>query len=338
MVDASPVRAPNVAELVGSFANRRVLVVGDLVLDEYLVGRAARLSREAPVPVLELIERFSRLGAAANPAVNVSALGGRPILVGVVGEDAAGDRLLRELDAVGVDAAGVIRSPDRTTAIKTRVLARNASAHPQQVARIDDVPSGPLTGEIERQLVERLRALLPAADAVLVSNYRAGVVSRAITQAVVDLATRHRVPTCVDTQGSLSAFHGFTLVKSNHPDAEAALGTELRVDADYARAGERLIAELGAEAVVITRGGEGISLIEATGQCSHLPPTNRTDVWDVTGAGDTVIAVLALGLGARADLIATTQLANAAAGLVVQRIGVASVTPDELAAALGQTL
>src|SRR3954468_16652148 len=154
------VPAPNVRALLDAFAGKRVLVVGDLVLDEYLVGRAARLSREAPVPVLELIERFSRLGAAANPAVNVAALGGRPTLVGASGDDAPGRQLLDELTASGVDAAGVVVTAGRRTAVKTRVLARNASAHPQQVARVDDVPPAPIPHDVERALLERLTTLL----------------------------------------------------------------------------------------------------------------------------------------------------------------------------------
>jgi rfaE bifunctional protein kinase chain/domain len=216
------------------------------------------------------------------------------------------------------------------------VLARNASAHPQQVARIDDVPATPLPHDIERALLHRLAVLLPETDAVLVSNYRSGVVCRPIVRSIVGLAATHGVPTCVDTQGDLTAFRSFTLVKSNQPDAEQALRKLLVTEDDFAKAGRRLLTKLNAHAAVITRGSEGLSLIEAGSDHLLLPPTNRTDVWDVTGAGDTVIAVLALGLAAKSNLIETAQLANAAAGLVVRRIGVAAVTPTELAESLGQ--
>ena len=330
------VPTPDVHRLTGVFAGRRVLVVGDLVLDEYLVGRASRLSREAPVPVLELVERFYRLGAAANPAVNVATLGGRPTLVGVVGDDLPGRQLLEQLSTAGVDAAGVVIAAGRTTAMKTRIMARHAAAHPQQVARVDDMPTGPLPADVEQALVERLSALIPETDAVLVSNYRAGVICPAVIQAVINVAAKHGIPTCVDTQGDLADFRGFTLVKSNQPDAEAALRVALRQDADFEQAGQRLLHDLCTNAVVITRGGEGLSLIEADGRHTLLPPTNRTEVWDVTGAGDTVIAVLALGLAAGANIVETAQLANAAAGIVVRHIGVATVMPAELAAALGQ--
>jgi rfaE bifunctional protein kinase chain/domain len=326
--------ASSAATILDRFRSKRVLVIGDLVLDEYLIARATRLSREAPVPVLELLERSWRPGAAANPAANVAALGGKAVMVGVVGRDGAGQQLRAELERAAVDAAGLVETADRTTAVKTRILATHASAHPQQMARIDDLPRGPLSDEAERELTARIETLAPACAAVLVSNYRGGVVTPAILQAIVACARQHGIPTCVDTQGDLPTFRHFTLVKSNQPDAEAALGEPLRAEADFQRIGARLLQDLDARQVVITRGGDGLSVIGSDGRHTHLPPTNRTDVWDVTGAGDTVIAVLALGLAAGVDPIEAAGLANAAAGLVVRRIGVATVSPAELLAAL----
>jgi rfaE bifunctional protein kinase chain/domain len=329
-------RPDQTASLLDQFRDRRIIVVGDVVLDEYLIGRATRLSREAPVPVLELVERTWRPGAGANPAANLAALGALPVMIGVVGTDAPGERLRAELARAGVDAAGLVESGARTTAIKTRILATHASAHPQQVARIDDLPSTLLPEDVEQAIIRQIELLVPTADAVLVSNYRGGVVTPTVTRAVVETATRHAIPTCVDTQGDLLSFRGFTLVKSNQPDAEATLGERFRSEEELQRAGTRLVLELGAEHAVITRGAEGMSVVGADGRHTHLSPTNRSDVWDVTGAGDTVIAVLALGLAARMDLILAARLANAAAGLVVRRIGVATVSPAELLAALNE--
>ncbi len=256
-------------------------------------------------------------------------------MIGVVGRDGAGDQLRVELQAAGVDVSALVEAADRTTAVKTRILATHAAAHPQQMARIDDLPRGPLSAEVERALTTGIERLMPHCEAVLVSNYRGGVVTPDVLRAVVKAAAEHGVPTCVDTQGDLPAFRHFTLVKSNQPDAETALGETLRTEGDFQRVGARLLRDLDAQQVVITRGAEGMSVIGANGQHAHLPPTNRTEVWDVTGAGDTVIAVLALGLAASADPIEAARLANAAAGLVVRRIGVATVTPAELLAALG---
>lgn len=255
-------------------------------------------------------------------------------MVGIVGADDSGRRLRTELNRANVDDSGLVEAADRTTAIKTRILATHASAHPQQVARIDDLPPVQISELVEQQLVSRIEAHVPGADAVLVSNYRGGVVTPRVIRAVVETAGNAGIPTCVDTQGDLLTFRGFTLIKSNQPDAEAALGERLQHEDDFQRAGSRLLGELNARHAVITRGGDGMSVIGEGGSHTHLHPTNRTDVWDVTGAGDTVIAVLALGLAARIELVAAARLANAAAGLVVRRIGVATVSPKELLAAL----
>jgi rfaE bifunctional protein kinase chain/domain len=331
-----PRQSSEPSALLDRFVGRRVLVIGDVVLDEYLIGRATRLSREAPVPVLELVERSWRPGAGANPAANVAALGGRPVMVGVLGNDPAGQRLRDELARAGVDASGLVETADRSTAIKTRILATHASAHPQQVARIDDLPAVALAASAEDELVRRIEALAPDCDAVLVSNYRGGVVTERVIRAIVEAATRHNVPTCVDTQGDLMRFRGCTVVKSNQPDAEAALSGPLRSEGDFRWAGDHLVKHLKATHAIITRGADGMSVVDRDGRHTHLEPTNRTEVWDVTGAGDTVIAVVALGLAAGIDVVAAARLANVAAGLVVRRIGVATVSPDELREALAE--
>jgi rfaE bifunctional protein kinase chain/domain len=324
----------HLAPVLASLHGRRIVVVGDVVLDEYLIGRATRLSREAPVPVLELVERRWSPGAGANAAANVAALGGSPVMIGVAGTDATGQRLRAELARAGIDGSGLVESSDRTTAIKTRIMATHAAAHPQQVARIDELPSSELSADLERQVIAQILAQVPTAEAVLVSNYRGGVVTRAVMSAAVETASAHAIPTCVDTQGDLLGFKGYTLVKSNQPDAEAALGERLSSDSAFQQAGAELVRKLVAHHVVITRGADGMSVVGSDGRHTHLAPTNRTEVWDVTGAGDTVIAVLALGLAARVDPILAAELANAAAGLIVRRIGVATVSQAELLAAL----
>ncbi len=309
------------------------MVVGDVFLDEYVIGRATRLSREAPIPVLEFERRFYLPGGAANPSSNVVALGGVAWQVGVVGDDEPGQQLLQKLREAGIDAAGVVSDPSRPTTTKTRIVAQGSLRFPQQLARIDHLDRRPVGEDVERALITHLETLVPQADAVLVSDYRTGVVSEAVVAAVLEVARRHNRLTTVDSQGNLHKFHAFDLVKCNHAEAQATTGRTLSTEEDFRRAGEALLKELGAQAIVITRGPEGMSLVGTGSLCqeyTHLPAANRSEVFDVTGAGDTVIAVLTLALAAGADLLAAAHLANYAAGLVVRKLGNATATPEEL--------
>jgi len=313
------------------------VVVGDVFLDEYVVGRAMRLSREAPIPVLEFERRLYRPGGAANPSSNVVALGGVARQVGVIGDDEAGQQLLRQLREAGIDTMGVVTDPSRPTTTKTRIVAQGSLRFPQQLARIDHLDRRPVGENVEGAIIAHLETLVPQADAVLVSDYRTGVVSEAVVAAVLDVARRHDRLATVDSQGNLHKFHAFDLVKCNHAEAQAVTGRTLSTEDDFRRAGETLLKELGAQAVVITRGSEGMSLI-GTGslfqEYAHLPAANRSEVFDVTGAGDTVIAVLTLSLAAGVDLLAAARLSNYAAGLVVRKLGNATATPEKLAWAI----
>ncbi len=323
--------------LLPRLRERRIVVVGDVFLDEYVVGQAKRLSREAPIPVLEFERRFCLPGGAANPSNNVVALGGVARQVGVIGDDEAGQRLLQQLREAGIDAAGIVTDPSRPTTTKTRIVAQGSLRFPQQLARIDHLDRRPMGENVEGALIAHLETLVPQADAVLVSDYRTGVVSEAVVAAVLNVACRHDRLATVDSQGNLHKFHTFDLVKCNHAEAQAVTGRTLFTEDDFQRAGETLLKELGAQAVVITRGPEGMSLI-GTGslfqEYAHLPAANRSEVFDVTGAGDTVIAVLTLALAAGVDLLAAARLANYAAGLVVRKLGNATPTPEELAWAI----
>jgi rfaE bifunctional protein kinase chain/domain len=319
--------------LLPRLRGRRIVVVGDVFLDEYVVGRATRLSREAPIPVLEFERRFYLPGGAANPSSNVVTLGGVARQVGVVGDDEAGQQLLQKLREAGIDTTGVVTDPSRPTTTKTRIVAQGSLRFPQQLARIDHLDRQPVGEDVERALIAHLETLVPQADAVLVSDYRTGVVSEAVVAAVLNVARRYERLATVDSQGNLHKFHAFDLVKCNHAEAQAVTGRTLSSEDDFQRAGETLLEELEAQAVVITRGPEGMSLM-GTGplfqEYTHLPAANRSEVFDVTGAGDTVIAGLTLALTAGVDLLAAARLANYAAGLVVRKLGNATATPEEL--------
>jgi len=319
---------------VPKMAGRRVLVVGDLFLDEYVLGRATRLSREAPIPVLEFERRFFVPGGAANPAHNICALGGHAIALGLIGQDSAGERLLAELRRASIDPAGVIVDAKRPTTTKTRIMAQSFSRFPQQLARIDQVDRSRMDQVVESGLISKAQDLVQAVDAVLVSDYQSGVATRELIDTVLKAARTQGKLCTVDAQGSFDKYGGFGLVKGNRQEFESALGLRLESEADYRAAAERLLAEMHVGAVFITRGGEGLSVISREGGYLHVPAANRTEVFDVTGAGDTVIAVATLALLAGGDVTVAARLANHAAGLVVRRLGNVAVTPEELISAI----
>jgi rfaE bifunctional protein kinase chain/domain len=326
----------DIHEIIAQLAHQRVLVVGDLMLDDYLVGRAVRLSREAPVPVLEQTHSFSVLGGACNPAHNAIALGSQAVMAGVIGDDEAGQRLLAALGAAGIDPAGVVVDQTRPTTTKTRLVAESALRVPQHLARIDRLERSPLDQAAESVLLERLEALAAGCQAIVVSHYQCGVVTPALADRARQLARQHAALAVVDAQADLARFAGFDLVKCNRAEAETEMGQSLTDDADFERALVRLTTRLGIERLVITRGADGMSYLRRGAAAMHSPAVRVSSIYDVVGAGDTAVAVLALALSAGLSLATAAHLANAAAGLVVRRLGNAVVTPVELAAALAE--
>ena len=314
------------ADWVPRLAGRRVLVVGDLVLDEYITGAPARVSREAPVLELDEQAREYRAGSAGSPAANVVALGSRATIVGVVGQDGAGERLADSLTELGIDCAGLVRLPGHATAIKTRILAQGFTGGlygRQQVLRLNRV--SPLGAEAAQACAERVAALAASHDAILLSDYRGGVVG----EATIAAARASGRPLAVDSQGDLRRFRQADLVKVNQAEAQRALDSP-----EPLAHAEELRRALALGALVITLGGDGMALYADSGH-EVVPAARVSQVFDVTGAGDTVIAVLTLGLIGGVPLSAAAALANAAAGLVVQRLGVATVASQELVEAVG---
>ncbi len=325
-------------------AGRRIVVVGDVFLDEYIIGRATRLSREAPIPVLEFEGRRWVPGGAANPAHNVVALDGVAQQVGVVGQDREGEQLLAQLREAGIGTEGVVTDLSRPTTTKTRIVAQGSLRFPQQLARIDRLDRRPIDALVEEGVIAHLEALIPEADALLISDYRTGLVGPAVVEAGLRLARRHGKWATVDSQGDLAKYRGFDLIKCNHHEAAAALGSgpvrspvPTWSEEDYQKALEHFLIELEAGVVLITRGAEGMSLLgqgDLHTPYYHIPAANRSDVFDVTGAGDTVIAVVTLALTAGASPSEAAHLANYAAGLVVRKLGNATASPEELAWAI----
>lgn len=316
------------ASLLESMRARRVLVLGDLMLDEFLWGRVSRISPEAPVPVVEVTRRSDHLGGAGNVAANVRSLGGEPTLVGLVGDDAPGGRVREALAVAGI-AARLVVVPGRPTTLKTRIVA-----HHQQVVRADIEDASEATGRQALALFEAAQEALDGCGALVISDYQKGVVSAALLARVLPLARRRRVPVLVDPKPRhFRRYRNVTVVTPNLQEAEQATGLRLRDEAQLLKGGRRILAMLGCQAALVTRGEHGLSLIERGRPPLHVEAAAR-EVFDVTGAGDTVIATLGLALAAGASLAEAAVLANLAAGVVVGKLGTAQATPAELRAAL----
>ncbi len=323
------------SETVDRLAEPRVLVVGDVVLDEYIFGVPTRLSREAPIPVLEFERRASIPGGAANPAHNIAALGATATLAAVVGDDAEGRHLLDLLRSAGVEPSCVLTDPARPTTVKTRVVSEGSLRFPQQLARIDRISRVPIQPRIVASLGALIGSCAGQADAVLCSDYLSGLLTPELVNTIKNLCREHDLLLTVDAQGELEKYSGAGVLRCNNYEAAAFLGRRLESEADF-EAGLRDMRErLDVGLVVVTRGGGGVSLLGKLEGYLHLP-ARRVEVADVTGAGDTFIAVLTLALAARLKPATAVGIANAAASFVVRRIGNAVISPAELIDVLEQ--
>lgn len=316
--------------LVREFGRRargvRVLVIGDVMLDVYLEGAASRISPEAPVPVVRVEGERRALGGAANVAANVRALGAACAVVASVGADDAGAALAAALERAGIDASGLVVDAGRPTSVKTRIMVRG-----QQVARYDRENDSEADSEVAQRLIDALQAAAPPVHALVVEDYDKGALTEATIRAALAFARERGVPVVVDPKArNFFAYHGATVFKPNRPEIEAALREPVRPsDGDWL---ERARGRLGCEHLVLTLGEEGMVLATADGASRRIPTVARS-VYDVSGAGDTVTAVLATALGADFGVGDAVALANQAAGVQVGKAGVATVTVDEIAAA-----
>ena len=301
------------------------------MLDEYVWGDVRRISPEAPVPVVAVIRDTRTLGGAANVAMNVASLGAGVDVAGLVGADPAGREIARMLRNRGIGVAGLVVDPDRPTTVKTRVIA-----HQQQVVRVDREKKEPPTDKACKALATRVLAAIGRADGVVLSDYRKGALSRELVEEVAAAARKKGVFVAVDPkQTDFAYYRGCTVITPNKAEAEAALGgRELQGDLAIWKGGKALLRKTGASAILMTRGEEGMSLVERGRRPFFHIPSQGRQVFDVTGAGDTVIGTLATGLGAGAPLRDAALLANVAAGVVVGEVGTAPITVEKLARAL----
>lgn len=316
-------------EILDKFAASRVLVVGDLTLDEFLTGQVERISREAPVLILRHETTRQTPGGGANAVYNLAKLGAQVKVVGLVGKDDQGRTLRGIFEAAGINTEGILLDPHRPTVTKTRIAGHARQSVTQQIVRVDRKSDELPDLDLQLQLAEYIRQQVKTVDAVVCSDYGDGV----FTPPVIQAALSHE-RAIVDSQQALHRYKGATLFTPNLPEAERAVGYAIASPVSLTQAGRDLLELTGAKQILITRGEEGMSLFDATTQTHHIPAFNRTDVFDVTGAGDTVVAALTLSLCAGASFWEAAVLGNLAASIVVRQFGTATTTPDEMKAAL----
>src|ERR1700730_2389551 len=284
--------------LVAGFAGARIVVVGDLIADEYLYGKPERISREAPVLILRFTDREVRLGGAANAAHNVHALGATVLPVGLLGQDGGGDEVPALFRQAGTHPGAVSREAGRPTPVKTRIMAGGYQAPRQQVVRLDREPEGGIAGPAEARLIETLRAVGATADGFLVSDYGYGTVTPRIYETVLELAHARRAPVSIDSRYELPRFRGATAATPNEPEVEALTGHELTDDAAVEKAGRVVLERLDARLLLLTRGSRGLALFQREGPVTFMPIHGTDEIADVTGAGDTVISTFTVALAA----------------------------------------
>lgn len=315
-------------ELIGRLGGLRALVIGDLMLDEYVWGRVERISPEAPVPVVSVDRRSYRPGGAANVARNAADLGAQVSVVGVVGDDPDGGELLAALSELGADTEAVLRDGSRPTSRKTRLIAHN-----QQLLRVDTEAVAPLADDLAGQVVHAASDGLEQADVVIFSDYAKGMLSAAVTAPIMERAKTRSVPVVAGPKPpNLGLLAGARGVSLNRAEAQACTGVAVEDERSAAAAAEGILHEGDCGAVFLTLGGQGICVLERGGPPHHVPAV-PAEVADGTGAGDTALSLLALALAAGASALEAAALANLGGSLVVRRVGCATATPEELAAA-----
>jgi D-glycero-beta-D-manno-heptose-7-phosphate kinase len=320
--------ADHLRRFVDRFAAARILVVGDIIMDEYIWGNVSRISPEAPVPVVDVEQETKMLGGAANVIRNLATLGARPILCGVVGDDPTGEEIITALRHMGLSADGVVREVGRPTSIKTRIVAHN-----QQVVRFDRESRADVRPQSIQQILAFMGDHLDAIDAVVVSDYGKGLISGQLMMGMRELHQSRPgrpIVTTVDPKtGNFEYYRGVDVITPNHHEAGIYCGFNIVGKESLKRAGKKMLNDLGCRSVLITQGKDGMTLFEQNGEIAHIP-TVAKKVFDVTGAGDTVIGTISLGLAAGLDLKSAAILSNFAAGIVVGEVGTSAVRAEDL--------
>ena len=328
-----PYKANRLKEYIDRFSEAKVLVIGDIIMDEYVWGDVSRISPEAPVPVVEVKRETKMLGGAANVIHNIATLGAKPTLCGVVGQDHAGKAIINEINNMGLTSDGIVLEQGRSTSIKTRVVARN-----QQVVRFDRETRTDIRPESIENLLTFIGENLDGLDAIVVADYGKGVISATLMKGLrklIQSAPGESVKIAVDPKtGNFEYYHGVDVITPNHHEAGIFCRFEIVDEETLVRAGKQMLKELNCRSVLITQGKDGMTLFENGGEIIHIP-TVAKNVFDVTGAGDTVIGTFSLALASGLDLKSAAVLSNYAAGIVVGEVGTSTVSAEELKKLIG---
>lgn len=328
-----PYKANRLKEYIDRFSEAKVLVIGDIIMDEYVWGDVSRISPEAPVPVVEVKRETKMLGGAANVIHNIATLGAKPTLCGVVGQDHAGKAIINEINNMGLTSDGIVLEQGRPTSIKTRVVARN-----QQVVRFDRETRTDIRPESIENLLIFIGENLDGLDAIVVADYGKGVISATLMKGLrklIQSAPGESVKIAVDPKtGNFEYYHGVDVITPNHHEAGIFCRFEIVDEETLVRAGKQMLKELNCRSVLITQGKDGMTLFENGGEIIHIP-TVAKNVFDVTGAGDTVIGTFSLALASGLDLKSAAVLSNYAAGIVVGEVGTSTVSAEELKKLIG---
>jgi D-glycero-beta-D-manno-heptose-7-phosphate kinase len=312
-------------KIIDQAKKAKILVFGDLMVDEYLWGNVTRISPEAPVPIINISSAQSRFGGAANVAFNLQGLGQTPLLVGVVGEDRMGQLFRNMMEENNLPGEGIITVPQRPTTVKTRIIGNN-----QQIARVDQETTEPVSLEVQERLFKIFVSQIESVSAIIIQDYNKGIVVPQLVNHIIDLANRNGKIIAVDPKfENFFSFKNVTLFKPNIKEAEEALAMRINNEQEVVTAGKKLMSALNCEAILITRGAHGMALLEKNGDCTFVE-TKARKVADVSGAGDTVIATLSYALSGGASMKEAVTMANFAAGLVCEEVGVVPVNLNGL--------
>ena len=312
-----------------------VLVVGDLAIDEMVYGYTSRMSREAPVLILHHYETKQLLGAASNAAHNLSSInGGKVGVIGLYGDDYYGPVLLKVLNDAGINTDFTVKDTDRVTTVKTRISGSCSQSVTQQIVRIDRETQTPLSEATEKAVIEKMEKAIPLFDAVILSDYNIGILTDKIIRKAIEIANRHGKVIVVDAQKNLERYKGATALTPNQPDTEGFLGYKITDSATLKKAGEDMLKRTEAKCVLVTRGDKGMALFDRERGEFDIPVFNKTSVFDVTGAGDTVVALFTLGLAAGLKPEIAAIIGNLAASIVIRYFGCATTSIQDLLSAL----